>query len=345
MTTPTVSERFDTFLASLEPDDQRAKKPEQIPALIRDELMRSARLRLDARTPGTLLVGSYRRHTAIKGIKDVDITVIVAPDYANSPPAVVMKYLKEALKAARRRKLLGRLDQRSQRRSIRCELPDDEFLVDVVPVVAATGDPYAKLLIPDREWRGWDETHSIGYLKRFSDLNARSGGRLVGLVKVMKAWRATQHMDRVEAKPFWIEALVVALFDEGEITMAGPWAEVVRSTFDAIYQRCLPVKNRGTGTPNVRDPMLQTHNVAHNWTRDGFVRFFGKLEASLHAAEKAASADDVTAAGCWRRVFGPEFAPSRWDWILPAAEATVATAIGGAIVFVAIDLFRGGFRR
>jgi SMODS domain-containing protein len=340
VTAPTIAERFDIFLGSLEPDDVRAKKAEQIPTLIREELMRSPRLRLDARGPQTLLVGSYKRHTAINEIKDVDIAVIVAPDYSNSPPAVVMKDLKEALDASRGRRRLGQLDQRSQRRSIRCELPEDNFVVDVVPVVAPAGDPHGALLIPDREWRSWVETRSIGYVKRFSDLNASSGRRLVPLVKLMKAWRAAQRIERVEAKPFWIEALVVALVEEGKIAIADPWAEVMRSTFDALYQRCLPLKNRGSGTPTVRDPMLPTHNVAHNWTRNGFLRFFKKLEVSRRAAEEAVSAQDTTAARYWRGIFGAEFAPSRWDWILPAAEATTAGAIGTAILLVAIDLFR-----
>jgi SMODS domain-containing protein len=335
----TAAERFDDLLRSIEPPADRMAKAAELPKIVREEL--EASKVLETVEPHTLLVGSYRRHTAIADIKDVDVAVLVAKRYASVEPREVLDDLEAAAKRAARRKCLRNIERHQQRRSIRCELPDDAFKLDLVPIVAVTGDPYGDLWIPDREWKKWLPTRSIGYVNTFSELNQRSGKKLVPLVKLIKHWRVAQGMDRTEAKSFWLEALVVQLFVEGAIDLTGSWPQIFSSTLEALHKRCLPVYNGGKNIPFVRDPMIATSDVAHNWSRDGFASFFQKLDASRKSASSALVADPTKAAALWRPVLGPEFSPIVWDWILPAAEATALGAAVGAVLVAAFDALRG----
>ena len=324
---PSTADRFDALLTALEPSAERMALAAQLPRLIRDEIAHSARLRTVE--PHTLLVGSYRRHTATGDIKDVDIAILVTRDYASAAPQVVLDDLAFVLNDARRRKHLRNIERRAQRRSIRCQLIDDDFQIDLVPVVAAASDPYGDLWIPDREQRHWLPTRSIGYVEELAKLNSTSGGKLVRLIKLLKYWKDQKGIDRFQAKSFWIEALVVELVREGKIAWTGGWAEVTARAFRALYQRCLPVYNSGAGIPIVPDPMIASSNVAHNWKRDGFEAFFGKLSASQKAAQAALALEETASVEKWRIVFGHGFAP-RWTDDLPTAATWGGALVGGA---------------
>lgn len=333
MNKPSIAGRFDAVLKNLEPDPERQKLAEDLPALIRAELEGSTLLR--EQEPKTLLVGSYRRHTAICDIKDVDIAVLIRPELAapTAPPRSVLDELAKALDGARRRKKLRSIERRPQRRSIRCEIPEHDFQLDIVPVVAVNGDPYGALKIPDCDLREWKETRSIGYLKTFSELNARSGDKLVRLVKLLKWWKNTHEIDRYQAKSFWIEALVVELVREGKITFEGSWADIVARACGALYERCLPVYNLNKNVPIIPDPMIPDANVAHNWKREGFVTFFDKLKRAHSAADQALKSEDATATKYWRDVFGPAFAPSWMDpWRTPLKIVGASAAAVGVVV-------------
>lgn len=325
-----IAKRFEALLALIEPNDERMALAARLPELVREAVTQSSNLRTTV--PHTLLVGSYRRHTAVGEIKDVDIAVIVAKDYADSAPKLVLDDLAAALEGARRRKRLRNIERHDQRRSVRCELPDDNFLIDLVPVIAVTSDPRGDLWIPDRDQRRWVPTRSIGYLEVFSQLNATSGHKLVRLVKVLKHWKNHQGIDRFQAKSFWIEALIVELVRDGKITFDGGWPEIAERAFRALYQRCLPVKNAGKGTPVVADPMILGANVAHNWKREGFETFFAKLDASRKATASALAADEAAAVAKWRKVFGKDFAPAWTDDLAPVGALAVLLLGGGALV-------------
>lgn len=325
-----IANRLEALLALIEPNDERMALAALLPELAREAVTQSSRLRTTA--PHTLLVGSYRRHTAVGEIKDVDIAVIVAKEYADAAPKVVLDDLAAALDGARRRKRLRSIERRDQRRSIRCELPGDNFLIDLVPVIAVTGDPRGDLWIPDRHQRRWVLTRSIAYLEAFSKLNAASAHKLVPLVKLLKHWKNQQGIDRFQAKSFWIEALIVELVRDGKITFDGGWPEITERAFRALYQRCLPVKNAGKGTPAVADPMIPGANVAHNWKREGFETFFAKLDAGRKAAASALAADESAAVAAWRKVFGKDLAPAWTDDLAPVGALAVLLLGGGAIV-------------
>lgn len=325
-----IPKRFEAMLGLIEPNEERVALAARLPDLVREAVTQSSKLRTTV--PHTLLVGSYRRHTAVGEVKDVDIAVIVAKDYADSAPTLVLDDLGAALEGARRRKRLRNIERRNQRRSVRCELPDDNFLIDLVPVIAVTGDPRGDLWIPDRDQRRWVPTRSIGYLEVFSQLNVTSGHKLVRLVKVLKHWKNHQGIDRFQAKSFWIEALIVKLVRDGKITFDGGWSEITERAFRALYQRCLPVKNGGTGTPVVADPMILGANVAHNWKREGFETFFAKLDASRKAAASALGADDAAAVAAWRRVFGKDFAPAWTDQLAPVGGAALLLGAGAVVL-------------
>ncbi len=314
---PTVAERFDTYLSAIEPPAARMELAQALPALLRKYLEASTKLRLAE--PGTLLVGSYRRHTAIQQIKDVDLAVFVDPAYANQPVEVVMNDLYAAIDAFSRKEVRRRsINRTRQRRSIRVDFADDALQMDAVPVIAVKGDPYGDLWIPDRDWKKWLGTRSVGYLKWFSSLNDKHGGRLVSLVKLFKAWRQGALIERKEAKAFWLELMIVQEVVDGTVVMAGrPWEEIVVTTFDALIRRCAPVMRTEGACPKVPDPMIMDSNAAALWKRDGFEAFYMKVITGRSRALQALQATSESAsASRWRAVFGQKFAPTWYDPIL-----------------------------
>lgn len=74
-----LPDHFDKLLSAIEPLPERQQQAQDIPAQVRDFLKESAAI--ETVTPHTRLAGSYARCTAVKGIKDVDIILLIAPEY------------------------------------------------------------------------------------------------------------------------------------------------------------------------------------------------------------------------------------------------------------------------
>lgn len=255
---------------------------------------------------GTFLYGSYKRHTAVGDIKDVDIVVLTnfdIEDEDNTPKAVLRK-----LKAALSRCYDDPENPQYQRRSIRIDdpLPDYpqvEMTLDIIPAVVVTNNDSA-LRVPDRDVDKWILTHPKGHLKRASELN--SNKNYVPLVKIMKWWWKYQceivqpEVERPKPKGFWIECLTAENFDKDQ----GCWADhfiVVLENVSAKYSSVQQV-------PELADPGLEGETIKTNMSLDEFEVFLEVVNDSLDKARLARDASDKLASSeLWREVFGENF--------------------------------------
>lgn len=289
---PVVEAAISQFASALEPPVARAH---QAHARLRERIRTDRQF--EKHHIETFLGGSYRRRTAIRPLKDVDIFVILAGDERNLPPRLALKRLKSVLDRHYAAKTFP------QRRSIRVDY--DRFSLDVVPVLAPAGAE-RPLLVPDRELERWLPTHPKGHIRWVESLNAsdrwRPAGSFVPLVKLIKAWRRCQLPDLRHPKGFALECWI------GDIDPAGDsWGERIVSTLSGLSRRPLASLLLGSG-PLIRDPGVPHNRISTIGDRAEFMEFRRVARDSLQIARSAVRAKSPQrSAELWRRLFGPTF--------------------------------------
>lgn len=146
-----LDELFKTFLGNIEPDKDAVKYASEAHTFVREALEGDDIF--GDYFEDAFLYGSYKRHTAVGTIKDVDIVVLTnfdLEDENNTPHRVLRK-----LKAALSRCYDDPENPEYQRRSIRIDEPlpdkeDVEMTLDIIPAVVVTNDK-ERLKVPDRE--------------------------------------------------------------------------------------------------------------------------------------------------------------------------------------------------
>lgn len=299
---------FEQFLKNIEPDEEAVTYAQEAHKPVRDFLQQDSAF--GKYVEGTFLYGSYRRHTAIDDIKDVDIVVLTnfdTDDKANTPQKVLQR-----LKAALARYYDDPENPEYQRRSIRINdplpnHPSVSMTLDIIPSVAPHGDD-KPLLVPDREVQVWIQSHPKGHIKATSDLNADkySGGRFVPLVKIMKAWWKYQcaerqpDVERPKPKGFWIECLSAEMFDPKQTF----WAD----HFIAVLTNIVKQYDGVTEAPQLRDPGLVDQVIHTSMTLEEFSVFYTAAKECLALAIAARDhEDEVESSSLWRDIFGDEF--------------------------------------
>ena len=250
---------------------------------------------------GTFLYGSYRRNTAIHGIKDVDVCVLLDLDVdleADTPtPRSIVERLRPVLER-------NGYEAKTalQRRSVRVDLSGT--VLDVVPVVAPDGED-EPLLIPDRVLTKWVKTNPKGHLKHTTELNRQNGGRFVPLVKIVKAWYRYQMRDVERPKPkgFVLETLV-GLHQDPD---APSYAEAFVNFLANLEAQAGDQLAQGS-FPTIEDPSLPGEILKLTISEDEARRFGEVVKSSRAAAQKALDSQDVAeSAGLWRELLGPEY--------------------------------------
>jgi hypothetical protein len=308
---PELNSTFEDFLSAIEPGDKAVKYAIKAHEPVREHLKSDDSFKENV--IDTFLYGSYRRHTAVGDIKDVDIVVLTSFDITNeecSPNNVLKK-----LKASLSRFYKDPENPEYQRRSIRINEPlpdkDTEMTLDIIPAVPVDKND-GVLWVPDREVKKWVYSHPNGHIKSTTQLNSDeySQGRLVPLVKIAKWWWKYQcsvripKTERPKPKGFWIECLVAENFDPSQKT----WAEQFISLFQNVQSKYSSPKS----VPELRDPGLTNETIKTNMTLDEFSFFMEVLEDSLNIAQKAlAEGDEETSEKLWREVFGDKFGKNK----------------------------------
>jgi hypothetical protein len=304
----TLPDHFCTLLTRIEPEEKRAGIARDIPAQVRDFL--KGHQEIMTIPPHSRLAGSYARHTALKAIKDVDIILLLDALYRQREPEEVLNLVFRVLWDLS--DALGDTGKpvvrRHQRRSVSIHLEDADFDLDIVPAVVPDGLD-KPLLIPDKDWSKWVETHPLGYGRQLSELNCAHQEKVVPLIKLFKHWRDVQMCYR-RPKSYWLECLVYHCVHNGAILTDGrSYAELFQQVLAVVHQDFLPYFQRKSAIPEIKDPMLG-HNVAHNWERPAFETFMRRVEESLRWAEQALSQEDESkAVSYWQYVFGEDWFP------------------------------------
>lgn len=285
---------FQALLKKIEPDAERVSQVKRLHAEVRDWLQAHE---YETSAPHSRLIGSYARHTAICDIKDVDVVVFLPESALDDTPDRVLRRLKKILGQY----LDSTVETSPQRRSIRMDFPDQNATLDIVPAVAPDGldEP---LWLPDRRQEEWIKSDPLGYADSLSAANSEHGGKLVPLVKLMKAWRDEQMQHR-KTKSYLLEVIVVRAVAGGSVELVG--GSTARNTcdlFEHLTSKWESLMEQGVGTPRVKDPQLGT---VLKWERSHFETFMRRVGEAAKAARAAIDAEsDEETDEEWAKVFG-----------------------------------------
>jgi predicted nucleotidyltransferase len=303
-----LTDLFQTFLSNIEPDPEAVSFAQDAHKSVRKCLCEDGTFK--EYVENTFLYGSYKRHTAVGTIKDVDIVVLTnfnTEDEKNTPQRVLRK-LKDALA----RCYDDPENPQYQRRSIRIDepLPDNpevEMTLDIIPAVCVS-DEGGPLLVPDRELKRWILSHPRGHLRYTTDLNSGdySGEQYVPLVKIMKWWWKYQcelrqpDVERPKPKGFWVECLTGENFDPEQTS----YAEHFIATLESIFAKYSSI----TKVPELKDQGLPEQLIKTSMTFGEFKVFIEAVNDSLEVAQAALSEEDpLRSSELWRGIFGEAF--------------------------------------
>jgi Second Messenger Oligonucleotide or Dinucleotide Synthetase domain len=299
-----VGDAFTIFLRKISPPDTQREAAERSNKALRAFLDNDSyfgKVLLDS-----FLNGSYARRTAVQPIKDVDIVVVVGPDWMKTEPALAMESL--------RSKLSERYDDRRsrrRRRAVRIELSD--IRMDVVLAVAPDGLK-SPLRIPDREVEEWILTHPKRQLELVKAVAAATNGNYSRLVRLLKAWALARVAAANRPRSFVLECAAYHLLSMRPKDFAGELDEAFATLLDRLHSWDFGRSRwpRWDDDPVVSDPALPDLNVAEGWEEEGADRFNEKIEVALDRLEDVErSRWEDTEVQHWGRLFGGLFpAPS-----------------------------------
>ena len=317
--------KFNELLIEIEPDKKAIKYAVEAHKPLRDYLSNKDEEFSD-RFIDSFLYGSYKRHTAVDDIKDVDIVVLT--NYSeNDEPDKVLKDLKSALT----RYYEDPENPEYQRRSIRINEPlpdtDTEMTLDVIPAILVT-DEDSPLKVPDREVGKWVDTHPRGHIKHSTVFNEESysNERFVPLVKIVKWWWKYQcsqkqpKVKRPKPKGFWLECLVSENFDKSQDN----YAEHFVTLLQKVYDKYKDIKD----VPELDDPGLPGKKIVTGMSKSEFSKFLSVLKESLDLSKNALSLEDeADSSEEWRKVFGRKFPLIRKSSISSAEKKDVSFVV------------------
>ncbi len=247
-----LGNQFDVFLSNIEPDTEVIGYAQDAHIPVRDYLKNDPIFK-DFFVE-SFLYGSYKRHTAVGTIKDIDIVVLTKFDPENpddNPRSVLRK-----LKAALARYYDDPENPQYQRRSIRIDeplpdVPETEMTLDIIPAVEISGSDNP-LKVPDRELNSWIWSHPKGHLKYSSELNdeEHGNGKYIPAVKMMKWWWKYQCMirqpdvERPKPKGFWIECLTAENFDASQEGWADIFIGILQGISDKYFDHSSAIASR-----------------------------------------------------------------------------------------------------
>jgi hypothetical protein len=324
---------FQALLKKVNPDPARRQLAESLPADVRKWL---ADCEFTTKHPHTRLSGSYKRHTAILDINDVDVLLFLPDDQAEETPSAVLAAVKKVL-----------LDYPDtsvsispQRRSVHLDFEDHEFQLDIVPAVAVDGLD-KPLEIPDKPAGTWIDTDPLGYGSRLSQLNQDQGDKVVPLIKLIKAWRNAQ-MIYMRPKSYVLEVMMLYAVENGDIDLEETsLSNALTQFFEHIRDKYEDLMDNGSEQPRIPDPQVTTTFITRGWKRTHFESFMRRVRTTATAARKAESESDVdTAADHWKGIYGDLWPTDGETQAAAKAEArlivpgtTPVTSAGGVIGF------------
>lgn len=215
-----------------------------------------------------LTIGSYARGSAIRQSSDLDLLVLLRRSevrWGRSP-----KSSRTTLGAVRDA-LLSRFPWTSMRRDKQAVVVDfsDKRRIDVVPSwwAAPRDDGWPTYGIPDGEG-GWMATSPKRHAKYITDADARSGGKLKHVARILKYWRISRTVP-IPISSFYVELLMASA---GLCSVGAAYGECFASLLASLHEiGCEPIK----------DPLGVSEGVEACTTE-------AKLGSAVHAVAAAA---------------------------------------------------------
>jgi hypothetical protein len=209
-----TSEIFDELLQNLKVGDSSATI-----AARRDEITKALNKDFRAKEGSTehrLMVGSYGRHTAVRGVSDLDMIYILPSDlrsgYDNETgPRRILNRVRDVLKA-RYTNTEVRVDQCV----VRVQFTTNKFKFEVQPAFENADGSFD---YPDTAAEGWKVTKPRGEIIAAKESNDRTSGNMRRLARMARAWK---NANGVNMGGLLIDTLVYRFFaNTGDYDSAG----------------------------------------------------------------------------------------------------------------------------
>ncbi len=266
----------------------------------------------------TVLIGSYKRHVAISGIKDVDVLSKLPKLPRDVEPQQLLGYFVKVLRG-----VYGDERVQAQDRSVKVEFPDFDLAVDVVP--ARPGQTSGYVEIPDRSG-GWQQTNPEGLTELTTAMNNSYDGEYVPLVKLIRQTRRT-HLGK-RPGGFYFEILTYHAAQGGLDRRSV--AALFTSTLARIAER-LQLAAAGVAVP---DPSMPGKVIEIRATDAQMRQAADKFADLASQAAAALAADKCPAAKAYREILGRN-AEGAWIMEMPpgchedGTPKTVSTITAG----------------
>ena len=250
----------------------------------------------------TVLIGSYKRHVAIRRVKDVDVLSRLPRLPREVGPRQLHGYFVKVL-----RDKFGTDRVEAQARSVKVEFPNLGLAVDAVPARPCLHSSYIE--IPDRSG-GWQTTNPEALTELTTTMNDRYDGEYVPLVKLIRQTR--RHNLGKRPGGFYFEILTYHAAQGG--LDARTTATLFTSALRSIAGR-LQAAASGVAVP---DPTMPGAVISIRAT-DAQMRTAATTFATLASkAETALGAELCPAAKAFQEILGRN---DDGDWVfeMPAA--------------------------
>lgn len=224
-----TSEIFDALLANLKVGDTAASvssRRDQITKALNKDFRSK-----DGCTDYKLMVGSYGRHTAIKGVSDLDMIFILPPGIrsnyvSDTGPRRILERVRDDLKA-RYPNTTIRVDQCV----IRVQFTSNAFKFEVQPAFENDDGSFD---YPDTKAQGWKVTKPRDEIAATKECNNRTSANMRHLARMARAWK---NSNGVVMGGLLIDTLVHRFFaqtDDHDSAGTGAFDLMVRDFFEFL---------------------------------------------------------------------------------------------------------------
>lgn len=181
-----VSDIFDTLLESLKVGDTSTTIAKR-----RDEIAKSLNKDfrfIDNSTANRLMVGSYGRHTAIRGVSDLDMIYILPASLRSSydndtGPRRMLNRVRDALK-----RRYPTTDIRVDQCVVRVQFTSNKFKFEVQPAFENDDGSFD---YPDTKSESWKVTKPRAEISATKECNDRTSRNMRHLARMTRAWKNT----------------------------------------------------------------------------------------------------------------------------------------------------------
>ncbi len=279
------------------------------------------------------LQGSYARHTGVRPISkddklDVDLVVVTRFDYRKMSPQQALKAVVPFLEENYKGKY------RIQGRSIGIKL--GKCSIDLVPTALPNDTvqsflseafnntayeesffradstinaikKYAKidgdwkkepLKIPDRDAGKWDDTHPIAQILWTQEMNDRTNGEYIHMVRAIKWWKKNYCKNSETIKSYPLEHFIGNCCSVGKDGLA----TLITNTLNTM------ASNSETVKPYLPDRGVPQHDVFGRVEDEDYKNFILTIrDISIKAKDALQEQDLYESSLKWRSIFGPCF--------------------------------------